>query len=124
MKERIVFFILGALVATVAYFAGDISSLSAREDVKFYDRLTVGTLVARTIMISEGDAGSSHIGLHVKNNVPSINLSNRLNGKEYSGIMLSAFSDFDVTGSTPLILLIGKDDENVYTLTNEGAQKK
>ena len=37
MKERIVFFVLGAVLATLAYFVGDINNIYAQNDTAVFD---------------------------------------------------------------------------------------
>ena len=124
MREKILFFILGAVTATLAYFAGSSNESSAIDKGK-YDLLVVDSLIVRSIIVSEsGKDGDSMIGLRVDDNIPSINISNRKNAVEKSGIMLSAFSETDAPGSIPLFILIDADSNENYTLTSSGVYRR
>ena len=54
MRDRIVFFILGAVLATVAYFAGDMDKAGAQGDLEFIDKnvLISGDLIVAGGLIS------------------------------------------------------------------------
>ena len=57
MKDKIVFFILGALLATLAYFVGDIDTLTAEEKVSGIIESKAGTidfLAVKNLVVSEG----------------------------------------------------------------------
>lgn len=45
MKDKIVFFILGALLATLAYFAGDVNLSAVDHDIESFDTLVVEKLI-------------------------------------------------------------------------------
>lgn len=67
MKNKVVFFILGALVATIAYFAGDFEPLTAQEDKPtksdYLDYLKVGLLEVDTAIFGlVGNKGRIQIG--------------------------------------------------------------
>ena len=54
MRDRIVFFVLGALLATIAYFAGDMNNLSAQGEVTHIEKLSVGELtVDKTLIVGD-----------------------------------------------------------------------
>lgn len=82
MKDKIVFFIIGAIVATIAYFLGDINTLNANEtfleDVFIGGQLFVGNPDQGMVSITH-DGKSAHIGIHSVYaeglNTPSISLS-------------------------------------------------
>ncbi len=54
MRDKVVFFILGALLATLAYFVGDIN-LSAENDIEVLPQLLVKNLQAESIMVGFSD---------------------------------------------------------------------
>ena len=54
MRDRVVFFILGALLATLAYFAGDMH-LSADNELEVIPNLLVKKLVAESIEVGFSD---------------------------------------------------------------------
>ena len=122
MREKIVFFILGAVLATLAYFAGDMNDISALEEPAVLDKLTVDTLVAKKIIINKEGPDKSSIGMFIMDNKPYIYLDNRDGIKVNSRITMSAYSDKDTLlgsgGSS--IILSGKNDRSEYTITNSG----
>ena len=54
MRDRVVFFTLGALLATLAYFAGDIH-LSAENELEVISKLFVKELIAESIVVGYSD---------------------------------------------------------------------
>ena len=57
MKDKIVFFILGALLATLAHFVGNIDTLTAEEKVSGIIESKAGTidfLAVKNLVVSEG----------------------------------------------------------------------
>ena len=124
MKDRIVFFILGALLATFAYFAGNMNKLDADIDKKgVYDFLSVSHLeidsmqVADNVTITKsgiiiGDAetnSKSMIRIFVEEGVPHIILYNGDDKKTSSVVTLSAYPII------PLFQLVGEDRKLVYS---------
>ena len=124
MRDKMVFFTLGVLLATFAYFMGDLSNISALEDPTF-EKLTVDSLVAKTIVVTE-DADKSLVGIMVKDNIPSINMVHRDGIVENSAIMLTAVSDTDLSnvGSSSIIRLSGKNGKPAYLLTHLGGGRE
>ena len=56
MRDRIVFFILGALLATLAYFAGDMNNAKAKDEVVTEDLNVLGDLhLAGRLMVGGGE---------------------------------------------------------------------
>ena len=54
MKDRIIFFVLGAILATIAYFVGDMSKVSAQNGRAVFDELVVRdklTVYGRTTVL-------------------------------------------------------------------------
>ena len=54
MKDRIVFFVLGVFLATIAYFAGDMGNLFAQNNIRYFDNLVVDSLVVKKSILGEG----------------------------------------------------------------------
>ena len=54
MTDKVVFFILGALLATLAYFAGDMH-LSAENELEVIPKLLVKKLIAESIEVGFSD---------------------------------------------------------------------
>ena len=127
MRDKIVFFLLGAVLATFAYMAGGLRharSVNEVVDKLYASEIFVDKLITPEIIV--GEIGKeSHVGIRVdENGVPSINLSNMTDGKTNSGILLSAFSDKDEVGSIPMFILIGKGTKETYTLTSGGVYRR
>ena len=73
MKDKVVFFILGALLATIAYFAGDLETLTAQDKITELDHLRVNHLqVKDAIMV--GDIGKKFILISADNEFAGISL--------------------------------------------------
>ena len=74
MKDRIVFFVLGAILATIAYFVGDMNNLSAQGDVTRIEKLSVGEItVDKTLVVGNNEDYSKIEG-------KSISVYNRKSG--------------------------------------------
>ena len=84
MKDKVVFFILGALLATLAYFAGD-RHLSADNDLNVIPNLLVKELVAESIQVGFSDTYS--IRMTADDNSAEVSLSN--SGKKFISLILS-----------------------------------
>jgi len=69
MRDRVVFFILGAVLATVAYFVGDMNPISAQSDTKFFDGNVV---IDGSLHVKGGKLIVSHALPGRKHNVVSI----------------------------------------------------
>ncbi|RKU27256.1 hypothetical protein C6499_11985 [Candidatus Poribacteria bacterium] len=124
MKERIVFFILGAVLATIAYSVGNVNKVNADGD-GVYERLFVNKLMVKTLLVTDmatdiANVSGSNIGLVVENNIPTILLNNQKNGIAQSSIMLSAFSVLDEPGQRPTITLLSNNLKENYTFSSKG----
>lgn len=109
MKDRIVFFILGAVLATMAYAVGNASKADA-DRLGRYGLLVADALIVKKILISESGLSNvddnSMIGMSIDDNVPNIMITNRKNGIEQSAVVLSAFTGSGEHGTRPTILLV------------------
>ena len=124
MRERIVFFILGAVLATIAYFVGNANNVDADIKTGRYNLLVVDELVVKSkILVNESGlidiADNSTIGLMIKDNEPAIVVSHRENGIDQSGIMISTPSLLDEP-SRPTIFLIANTLKEQYTIRSNG----
>ena len=81
MKDRIVFFILGALLSTIAYMAGGID-LNAQTPFEKFDKLVVKDLVVERMLTV-----SQYSGTRVYDSKPSIML--QANGESASVVISS-----------------------------------
>ena len=126
MREKVVFFILGAVLATLAYAVGNASKVDAY-GVGTYELLVVDSLVAKKILVSESgirNIEDSFIGIVVEDNIPNIMVTNRKFGIEQSGVMISAFSGLDEPGPIPTFMLNSEVLKEQYVLTSKGVFKK
>ena len=126
MRDKIVFFILGALVATIAYAVGNASKVDAY-GVGTYELLVVDSLVTKKIYVSESgirNTDDSFIGIAVEDNIPNIMVANRKFGIEQSGVMISAFSGLDEPGPIPTFMLNSEILKEQYVFTSKGVFKK
>ena len=73
MKDRIVFFILGALLATIAYLAGDLETLTAQDKTLELESLKVNRLHVADIMHVGGN-GRPFVRINVLNKSASISV--------------------------------------------------
>jgi hypothetical protein len=109
MKDKVVFFILGALLATLAYFAGDMSDVKAKNEV----------VVARQVTVEDG-SGSS-VSLIVSEGTPGILISNKKNGETVSQIFMVAGSNPSTEyGESAIISLTGRGGEEQVTMYSDG----
>ncbi|RKU31019.1 hypothetical protein C6499_05155 [Candidatus Poribacteria bacterium] len=81
MRDKIVFFILGAVLATIAYSVGNLNKVDA-DGVGRYDLLVVDELVVKELVVSESGIFHTHnkdsmIGMRVTDNIPTILISNQ-----------------------------------------------
>ena len=69
MRDKVVFFILGALLATIAYFAGDMNKAGARDHLQeFEDVLVKGDLIVSggRLVIHNDPPFSKDIGNYIE----------------------------------------------------------
>ena len=79
MRDKIVFFVLGAVVATIAYFIGDLETLTAEDEFLEIDFLRVNRLhVKESIVVKEsiavGGTGKSVIVIMADNERAEISM--------------------------------------------------
>ncbi|MDE0323662.1 MAG: hypothetical protein OXN27_07035 [Candidatus Poribacteria bacterium] len=64
MKDRIIFFVLGAILATIAYFVGDMRNVSAQNETAFFDNVEVlGHLSVRGSIVVQHHLPDNKINL-------------------------------------------------------------
>ena len=121
MRDKIVFFVLGAVLATIAYAVGNANNVSAIEEELVVKKIRVESLVAKTIVVAEKE-NKSIVGISVRDNIPSIHISNKDGNRENSNIMISSFEKGDISGlgSRPMIRLSGEDGDPAYVITDLG----
>ena len=66
MRDKVMFFLLGAVVATTAYFVGDLETLTAEDEYREIDVLGVNRLFVKD-SIAVGDKGKSVIVIMADN---------------------------------------------------------
>ena len=61
MRDKVMFFLLGAVVATIAYFVGDLETLTAEDEFLEIDFLRVNRLhVKESIVVKKSIAGRGY----------------------------------------------------------------
>ena len=73
MRDKIVFFILGALLTTIAYFAGDLETLTAEDKITELEELRVNILRVNDAIVV-GDIGEKIILIATTNESAEIKL--------------------------------------------------
>lgn len=86
MRDKIVFFVLGAVLATIAYLVGDLETLTAENKITELDHLRVNRLHV-TGSMGVGDTGKKAILITVDNESAKIILSGGEWPKGYDGIL-------------------------------------
>lgn len=99
MRDKVLFFILGAVLATIAYFLGDLET-TAEDEYREIDHLRVKSLHVKE-GIGVGDIGEKFISIITDNEFAQINL--------YGAEVPDRRDDFDL-GDTPVISLVVGDD--------------
>lgn len=100
MKDKVVFFILGTLLATIAYLAGDLEMLTAEDKTLELEQLRVNNLrVTDTIIV--GDTGKKIIMIKADNELAQISL----HGAEFT----EKRDDFNM-GDKPSVSLVAESD--------------
>ena len=100
MRDKIVFFILGALLATIAYLAGDLEMLTAEDKTLELEQLRVNNLTV-TDGIIVGDTGKKTIIIRADNELAQISLH---------GIEFTEKRDNYNVGDKPSVSLVAKSD--------------
>lgn len=73
MKDKVVFFILGALLATIAYLAGDLETSTAQDKTVELEKLRVAQLfITDTLMV--GDRGAMYVEITADNQSARLSL--------------------------------------------------
>lgn len=102
MRDRIVFFILGAVLATIAYLVGDLETLTAEDKVTELDTLRVNRLLVKD-GITVGGIGKKSIVILVDDESAKISL--------LGGTVPSEESGFSNTmDETPILTLAAGSD--------------
>ena len=105
MRDKVMFFLLGAVLATTAYFLGDLETLTAEDEYREIDVLRVNRLLVEH-SIAVGDIGKSVIVIMADNERAEISL--------FGAEVPKNRDDFiDSTGETPIISLIARGDSAV-----------
>lgn len=101
MRDKIVFFILGAALATIAYLVGDLETLTAENKITELDQLHVKRLLV-TESMAVGDVGKKFVLITANNKSATISLS--------GGTASENFDDFmNKTDNAPILSLMVKD---------------
>ena len=77
MRDKVMFFFLGAVVATIAYFIGDLETLTAEDEFHEIDVLSVNRLFVEH-SIAVGDKGKSAIVIMADNERAEISMFGEL----------------------------------------------
>ena len=75
MRDRIIFFVLGALLATLAYFAGDMQLSAHNTEIKgmqIIDKLLVREIQAKSILVGYSDTYQIRIDANHKGAILSL----------------------------------------------------
>ena len=105
MRDKVMFFLLGAVLATIAYFIGDLETLTAEDKITELDFLRVNRLVVKD-SIAVGDTGGSVIVIMADNERAEISMF----GAE---VPENRDEVIDNTGEAPSISLIARGDSAV-----------
>ena len=103
MKDKVMFFLLGAVLATIAYFVGDLETLTAEDGYREIDALRVNRLHVKD-GIGVGDIGKKYIMIKTDNEWAQISL--------YGAEMPENSDDLNL-GDTPVISLVAGGDSAV-----------
>ena len=105
MRDKVMFFLLGAVLATIAYFIGDLETLTAENKITELDFLRVNRLVVKD-SIAVGDTGGSIIVIMADNERSEISM--------FGAEVPENRDDFiHNTGEAPSISLIAGGDSAV-----------
>ena len=114
MRDKIVFFILGAILATTAYFAGGmrLSADNQQDELEVIPKLLVKELLAESIQVGFKDTHQIQMGFD--NDSARIRLS-ASNGKQLIGISVTKEN-----GDDAAFIAIGNDMGKVRFMTPSG----
>ena len=112
MKDKIVFFILGALLATIAYLAGDLETLTAQDKPQELERLKVGVLEVDNLRVKYdmyvGGNEKPFVRIVALNESADISLVGK--GEDTSSLRLSVREDVGTGGYASISLIGGGED--------------
>ena len=100
MRDKIVFFVLGAILATIAYLVGSLETLTAKDQITELDQLRVNKLVVKESIVV-GDVGTKPILITSTNELAKIVLL---------GGHVPNINDFRKIDNSPALLLQAKDN--------------
>lgn len=104
MRDRVVFFLLGATVATIAYFVGDMKKVDAQNNTRVFDNVHIkgellitggGLIIRNNEDLSRVDVNT--FGVLVRDDFVGIALENYVRsiraGEPSSRVLIGAFED-------------------------------
>ena len=114
MRDKIVFFILGAVLATIAYLIGDLETLTAENKVTELDPLYLNNLVVKD-HIRVGGLGKKSIVIGIENEIAHISL--------FGATLPAEESDFiNAMTESPILRLTA--DGNAALITAKSQSKR
>lgn len=108
MRDKIVFFVLGAILATIAYTIGDLETLTAEDQITELDQLRVNELVVKESIVV-GDVGTKPILITSTNELAKIVLL---------GGSLSKIDDFRKIDNSPAVMLEAKGNSAMLSIAS------
>ena len=119
MRDKIVFFIFGVVVATLAYFVHDMNSATAQEKTIVEDLIVTGTLLVKSgnVIVTNGLDVSNAIKLEVDDTGARMGLINGLTeeaSNAKSTLFLTAETKNDKSSSR--IILQGEAGQDFWSL--------
>ena len=108
MRDRIVFFVLGAVLATIAYLIGDLETLTAEDKITELETLRVNNLIVRNDIVV-GDIGKKPILITSTNESARIVLS---------GGEVSKTDSIRKIDNSPAVSLEAKDNGALLTIAS------
>ena len=129
MRDKIVFFILGALLATLAYFAGDMNDAKAKDEVVIGDLDVTGNLTLAgslrvgggTILLTNRDDISQRVTITASDKQASIILDNQIDPNTLgskSALYLSAYT-VDGVGVSAADIVFVESGEKKWRLSSD-----
>lgn len=116
MRDKIVFFILGALLATLAYFAGDLEPLTAEDKFIELEKLRVNSLMVKDSILV-GDIGKKFILMRCDNEFAQIDLHGAELSENPDGLSNNV-------GDAPAISLVGGGDSALIKVLSHNKRPK
>ena len=109
MRDKIVFFVLGAILATIAYTIGDLETLTAEDQITELDQLRVNELVVKESIVV-GDVGTKPILITSTNELAKIVL--------LGGSVSTKNDDFRKIDNSPAVMLEAKGNSAMLRITS------